>query len=159
MTGCQALSRGLGRTSFSEVLSLIGSQLKDLYHTFITGPRQLSDLQTVFMSAVVDFQYLSNVSPAMSIILFQTTSVKFKERSDNARTLAIVFSICTAIGLIVGATACWYWVILPIFSFEGIDKIVLQLVPIKVILANRYLKQYLLQNSGGVLEVVRSILQ
>lgn len=94
----------------------------------------------------------------MCTILYQTARDKFEDQASIANTSAIAFSVITIVAIALGALFVWFYVIKRMFRIEATDKDVLKMIPVRMILGNQYLKQYLLQNSNRLLDNVKSFL-
>jgi len=155
---CYTMSQGTYKVSLVETLSLMYSTTTEYYKLYQSSSKthdELLDINSNFTAIIKD---LGAVSPALCTILYQITVEDFNKQIDSANANALAFTIVSIIALAIGTLNAWFFVISKIFEFEGSDRQVLKLVPSRIILANRYLKQYLIHNSGGKLEMMKHLL-
>jgi len=148
---CYELSGGSGRTGFVRVTTQAYITMSDFYETFMSSPRTAADIWLMVSEIADTFETISVLAPQMCSILYSITSEQFDKGTNDQKTIASTVFWLTLVGLIIGGYCYWRRGMRRIFALQCHDKEVLQQVPIKVILNNRYIKSYLLRTSGAEL--------
>jgi len=128
------------------------------YDLYENSDKTLPSIRKIFIDCIGDIQGPVLLSQALWNILYDATELSFHSKTTSIRNQAVAFTIVIILLMFLGAVVLWARVIKRIFLLERIDRNVLQLVPIRIILANRFLKQYLLRNADGMLDSVRKFL-
>ena len=155
---CYDLSYGAKDTSFTTINTLLYSSIKEYYYEFIESDRSIGEIRSIFQDTSDSFSSLALVAPNMCSILYYTTLTDFESKTDDAKMNAIGFAVTTTVGLFIIAVIVWFRVIRNVLKLEAYSKMILKLIPIQAILANQYLKQYLIQNSNHILDNVKRFL-
>jgi len=159
LDSCVTMSKGTNSVSLIESLSLLYSTTTEYYQRYDDSSKTMGEIIEINKDFLSVLQTLGAVSPAMCTVLYQITLEDFVSQTNSANVNAIVFTVVTIVALILGTIGVWHFIIKRIFEFESSDKKILKLVPVKIILSNKYLKQYLIQNSHGKFQRMKHFLQ
>jgi len=159
MNSCETVGDGTDKVGLLSTITELNSLLTDAYATYLSSDKSLSALLTLSSSVTPSLSALTSVTQGLCTVLYENAKENFGSRIDSARKNAIIFTVATIVGLILGSFIFWYILMGKIFEFESVDRKILQLVPVRTILANRYLKQYLIQNSDKEMQAMKHIFQ
>jgi len=143
------------KTSLVGVTTAMVDVMKRISTNFFESDRTVNDMINTWTQTAAAIQNYAFLFGPLCQILYDTTEQNFQQRASSIQSQALIFTIITCLWLLFGAVFCWFRTFISIFTFQDTDRTVLQLVPIRIILANRYLKQYLLKIANGTLERVK----
>jgi len=159
MTSCKDLGRGTNKVGLLNVITQLNTLLTDAYNSYSNSDKSIANLISLSSAVTPSLSSLSSVTQGLCTVLYEVAKESFTSQVSSARRSAIIFTVGTILGLLMGSVAIWYFLMSKIYEFESLDKRILQIVPVRTILANRYLKQYLIQNSTHEMQTMKHLLQ
>jgi len=155
---CVTIGAGDPSTGLVDINSgfyLIGRYLLEKYEE---GPKTKADLAQLFIEGLIACSELVDLAESFLIMLYESTHQNFENEVDTVTTKTIIFTLTIFAASLVGTIVTWFLVVKKIFNIQKVDRHILQVIPIKLILSNKHLQQYLLKHSDGILDGVKSFL-
>jgi len=153
---CLAVANGkeiLGLLNLNAQLYDLGTQMVD---AFYSSNRTQEELGLMFEEDFAMTFALMNITQGYLNMLYESTYQKFQDEINNIEKLTWVFSLIILMATLITTCLTWKKVVKEIFELQKIDKYMLQLVPLKIILGNKHLQQYILKNrtssNNGILD-------
>jgi len=149
---CLAATNGqesLGLLSLNAQLHDLGNQMLDSYESVNATKESLGRL---FQSSFTKNFAVMNITQGYLDILYDSTYQIFTERVDSIEKNTLILFLVVLFGVLVSTWITLKRVLKKIFELQKIDKYILQLIPIKMIIGNKHLQQYLLKSSNGLLD-------
>ena len=154
---CQTISLGTNKVGLVDLLTQMYQKGTQYYEVYKITPKIQSNLYTLFYKFVQVLNDLSITTITSLLRLYQATADSFQVDADAAKHQAVISTVLTLNLVLVGSIMLWILVLKKIFKHHRTDREILQLVPISTLLNNRYLRQYLIRNSNGILEPIKKI--
>ena len=107
-------------------------------------PKTKTQLGLNFLDGYSKCRALINVAEAYLMILYDSTHDNFDKEVASVKEKTIIWSLLIFAACIFGTMITWHVVVKRIFWIQKIDRHILQVIPIKLIVSNKHLQQYLL---------------
>ena len=122
------------------------------------GSKTQAELGELFLTGV-DMSYdLAETGAGILRLLYQAANDDFEDKVDSISNTTIYFTVLVVLVTLIVSVITWHFAIKKIFKTQKIDWEILQIIPIRLILSNKHLQQYLLKHSDGILDGIKRFL-
>ena len=146
---CISLGNEDMRTDLMSVNSAIYNSGTQYLQSFYESLKTSSDLAMMFLTGITGFQNLVMTAQGLLTILYESTHDSFEERVDRIKEQTIIFSLVMLFIAMIITFVTWSLVLRKIFRSQNIDQKILQIIPVRLILNNKHIQQYVLRFSSG----------
>jgi len=155
---CVEIGAGDPSTGLVDITTFFYSFGRQILERYENSVKTKEELQEIFLEILEECGDMANLAEAFLTALYESTHSKFHDQVDLIQENTITFTVSIAIISLIGSILSWKLVVNRIFRDQKIDRHILQIIPIKLILSNKHLQQYLLKHSDGILDGVKTFL-
>jgi len=156
--GCINVSKGSGSTGLMKINSELYTAASNLLQMFENSNKTQDELIEIFLAGLDMTGELVNAAEGFYLILYDATYKSFDDNVDSIKMKTLFFTIFIVIGTGIVTLVTWFWVMKKVFRAQKIDWFILQLIPVKLILGNKHIQQYLLRHSDGMFDGVKNFI-
>jgi len=145
----------IGLLNINSKLYSVGLYILNLYEESSKTQGELGNLFLIGLGMSSD---LAETGGGILRLLYQAANDDFDDKVDSISDTTVVFTILVVFVTLIVALMTWHFAMKKIFKTQKIDWEILQIIPIRLILSNKHLQQYLLKHSDGILDGIKRFL-
>jgi len=155
---CVIIANGKKAVGLVNILSELYSNGMHMLNQYENSNKTTEELGNIFLS-MLDLNYdLLNAAEGFLGYLYGDVKYTFEDQFKWIKRMRWDLVACIIVVTLIVVWMTWVLVMKRIFKIQKIDWFVVQLVPIRVILGNKHIQQYLLKHSDGRFDNIRSYL-
>jgi len=156
--GCLNMANGKESVGLVYLYSEFYNNGRYLLEQYEASNKTEEALGELFLTMIELNYNLINTAEGFIALLYEATDAGFDDQVKSIKRVSWWIAACIIVVTLVVIWVTWKFAMKKIFAIQKIDWLILQIIPIQLILGNKYIQQYLLKHSDGRFDSVKSYL-